>query len=329
MLSAALVIIYNHHFPENIERLNLVYGPKFQEVYHLVPFYEGGLPNVIPVYGNSFQFQGFIPQALSLLSKSKSDHFLFIADDMVLNPKVDEHTYSQIFGVNFEESFFPEFTQLGSKETFWSRLSEALSWEISSQGLELESLLPNFEQASLKFEEMGWKRQHIASNAAFHRYLSLKPIMQVSPLHFKKFFRTVQHLYRGNREIRASNVSLARKLSARGDYHVFKRRMCLSYPLVGGYSDLVLISKIDLPTFSKYCGLFAASGLHVELALPTALVLTTRKIVTQRDVSRFGRAYWGQDIEELKIYGYDLETLLNNFPDEYLFIHPIKLSKWS
>ena len=45
-----LIIIYNHRFDQNIEKLNKIYGERFSKIYHLVPFYDGDLPNVIPVF---------------------------------------------------------------------------------------------------------------------------------------------------------------------------------------------------------------------------------------------------------------------------------------
>ena len=64
MNAATLVIIYNHHYPKNIERLDLIYKDKFKSIFHLIPFYSGEKSNVIPVYGNSFYFQGYIAEVL-------------------------------------------------------------------------------------------------------------------------------------------------------------------------------------------------------------------------------------------------------------------------
>lgn len=82
----ALVLIYNHQYNENIEKLEAIYGPRFDQIYHLVPFYEGDRPNVIPVYEKSHYFQGYIAQAFSSFFSAHYDHYLFVADDLLLNP---------------------------------------------------------------------------------------------------------------------------------------------------------------------------------------------------------------------------------------------------
>ena len=58
----ALVVIYNHRFDGNISIVEDLYRERFSNIFHLVPFYDGDRPDVIPVYENSFQFQGYIAQ---------------------------------------------------------------------------------------------------------------------------------------------------------------------------------------------------------------------------------------------------------------------------
>ena len=97
---------------------------------------------------------------------------------------------------------------------------------------------------------------------------------------------------------------------------------------MGAYSDLLVINKHSFPQFARYCGLFAASELFVELAIPTALVFSSKNIVTESDTTRSGRAYWGDEVKELGVFEFKLNNLLANFPDEKLYIHPVKLSEW-
>ena len=315
MPKATLVIIYNHHYPSNIERLNLIYGVRFKSIYHVIPFYDGERSDVIPVYENSFQFQGYIAQASSIINKDDSDHFLFIADDMIINPKINESSYAEIFGVNSSANFIPELLQLGEIENYWSRLSEACAWGLKAPGVESASQLPSFEEAMQIFKEFGWGPQLINSSAIFQK---------------DRFWATLlRGLLRGKIRLSLVGTLLRIKIFNRGDYKVLQRKVHLHYPLVGGYSDIVLISKQDLPKFARYCGVFAASRLHVELAIPSSLVFATRNIVTEKDISRSGRAYWGDEVKEFDVYNGNLDTLLENFPDEKLYIHPIKLSEWS
>ena len=54
MGSVALVVIYNHRYDGNISIVEDLYRERFREIFHLVPFYDGDRPNVIPVYESSF-----------------------------------------------------------------------------------------------------------------------------------------------------------------------------------------------------------------------------------------------------------------------------------
>ena len=329
MNSATLVIIYNHHYPKNIEKLDLIYKEKFKKIFHLIPFYDGENPNVIPVYGNSFYFQGYIAQAFARLSQEFSDHFLFIADDMILNPKIDEKSYKEIFNVDLDDNFIPYFEMLSEKKTFAYRVPEALTWQIKKPGLEIESLLPTPEQAEEIFRGFGWTNLFVTPVGAFEKCFSYLPILKLSQLNLKKTFKALYYLSRTNIRILKKNYLLGWKVRSRWNLKFSKGKISLDYPLVSAYSDLLVINKLDFPQFARHCGLLAASELFVELAIPAALVFSSKKIVTESDTTRSGRAYWGDEVEELGIYRFKLNNLLENFPDEKLYIHPVKLSEWN
>ena len=201
MSVAILVIIYNHHYPSNIERLDLIYKEKFKKIFHLIPFYSGENPNVIPVYDSSFQFQGFIAQAFSRLSQEDWDHVLFIADDMILNPKIDENSYKEIFNVDIHENFIPYFRLLSETITFWHRVPEALTWQIKKPGLEVASMLPDYEQAKRIFSDFGWKDLFATSGGAFERSLSYSPILKSRPRQLKKLPKKLFSLSHTNLKI--------------------------------------------------------------------------------------------------------------------------------
>jgi hypothetical protein len=50
---ATLVIVYNHKYVKNIPLVETIDANRFRHIFHLVPFYDGSLRNVIPVYGQS------------------------------------------------------------------------------------------------------------------------------------------------------------------------------------------------------------------------------------------------------------------------------------
>jgi hypothetical protein len=110
--------------------------------------------------------------------------------------------------------------------------------------------------------------------------------------------------------------------------YTFKNRK-ISYPLVWGGADYLLAPSFVMPKFSTYCGAFAATGLFTEYAVPTALVLSSDKIVTDQMIGKQSIFNDKNKIEEIEnTYNFNLEQLILNFPPNVPFIHPIKLSKW-
>ena len=82
--------------------------------------------------------------------------------------------------------------------------------------------------------------------------------------------------------------------------------------------------------FTLYCGAFAATRLFVEFAIPTALVLSTDKLKFTSDTPWESGVMWRPHYETFaQQYGYNLSELMKNYPAQKLFLHPIKLSKWS
>ena len=107
-------------------------------------------------------------------------------------------------------------------------------------------------------------------------------------------------------------------------------RYSLSYPIVGSYSDIFVVNSKSIKLFCHYCGVFAALKLFVEIALPTSLVLSANEIVEEKDLKLQGKALWTKkQHQELDKYENSLKQLLVKFPSNYLYLHPIKLSKWN
>jgi hypothetical protein len=109
----------------------------------------------------------------------------------------------------------------------------------------------------------------------------------------------------------------------------------LQYPLIAStYSDLFIVSGDALKKFSHYCGVFAAARLFVEIALPTALALSAKKLNTSSDIpfhcSELGGGGYSDDIKQvINSCNFDIAELLKKFPENELYIHPVKLSKWN
>lgn len=106
----------------------------------------------------------------------------------------------------------------------------------------------------------------------------------------------------------------------------------LDYPLVTGYSDFLLVSSYDMAEFSRICGIFAAMRLWVEIAIPTAMMFSCQHIVFQKDIELKTPKMWKptrivSDFEQK--CEYKTINIEENWPSDYAYLHPVKLSKWS
>lgn len=290
----ALLVVYNHRYDKNIKRVENIYKNRFSNIYHIVPFYDGKIDgvNIIPVYENSYYFQSYISQAYTHLSKFGFSHFLIIADDLIINPEVNENNIWDKVGINDDDCFIPsrliEFQKI---EGFWPHLWDAMSYKKEQRGVEVENVLPSKEKAVDIFCEFGLSTEKIPLSALFHGKLILNLYMAL------KYFPWCRNL---------------------------------KYPLVGCYSDTFFVTNRVMDRFCTYCGAFAATKLFVEVAVPTALILSSEKdkIKFDSDLKLHDGALWPDTIHELDKYEFNLQNLLDNFPNDKFFIHPVKLSKW-
>ena len=304
MSEVALIIIYNHQFNKNIEILENIYSGRFSNIYHLMPFFTGVKRNVIPVYGNSYYFQGYIAQGFKIFFKKEFKYYFFIADDLFLNPSINEKNYTEYFKLNNHNSFLPGLITIHEVNKYWNRVKEAYRYSQYVAGVEIKNLLPSYDESVEMFKNHGLKLGGLKYEQIHKRYkpsdiYSLKALLNWLLNKFKR-------------------IANRNKL-----YN-------LQYPLVGAYSDITIVDSATIKLFSHYCGLFASTNLFVELGLPSALVLSSTAIITEKDLNFQGKALWTkQDFELLNRFDNKLNRLIENFPKETLYIHPIKLSNWN
>ncbi len=291
MSKVALIIIYNHQYNKNIDILEKIYKERFSTIYHLVPFYSGKKENVIPVYESSFYFQGYISQGLKTFYNENCEHYFFIADDMILNPIVTENNYREILNLNSNSSYIP---RLDSIHKFWKdynvKVEKAYKFNPNAKGVEVKNILPSYEEALKLLNDHGVEIGKLSLN-------------QISNSGYSRLFAPLLKHFK-----------------------IYQ----LPYPLTSSYADICIVSSTAIKDFALYCGIFAALDLWVEVALPTALAFSARDIVKDAQLKIKGRALWSEsDYKLLEKYENNLSKLLSSFPKEYLYLHPIKLSKWS
>jgi hypothetical protein len=313
-MAVALIVIYNHQYNKNIGIVERIYKQRFSHIYHLVPFYHGGgIPNVIPVYENSYYFQGYIAQGLKWYFKEEYAHYFFIADDLILNPTINENNYFQYMKLENETCFMSGLCSLSEYKRPWPYTKKVYRYKIDAPGVEAKAQLPGYETALEKFKYFG---------------LDIKPLCfeQIwgasKPSFWKANFSRI--CFRILYYIFCTVLILIHRIP------VFKQKYDLFYPLARGYSDICVVSAETIHEFCHYCGVFSATRLFVEVGLPTAMVLSAKKIVTEKDLDLRGKTLWTQnDYQLLDKYGNDLPNLLEHFPKGFIYLHPIKLSKWN
>lgn len=304
MNEVALIIIYNHQYNKNIAVLERIYEGRFSHIYHLVPFYNGDKPNVIPVYECSYYFQGYIAQGFKGFFNENYQHYFFIADDMILNPMINENNYRKNLKLNLNTCYIPRFKILHETNVWWKWIGHGFKWSINVPGVEAKNQLPNKDVAQEMLRKFG---------------LETKPL-NVDQIYKKKEFPK----YYSVKEFRTYFSSQIRR------YKYRNKKYNLTYPLVGSYADIFVISSDVIKQFCHYCGVFATTKLFVEIAIPSALVFTAQEIITEKDIEFQGRDLWGKkEHKELDIYENSIKKLLTNFPPNYLYLHPVKLSKWN
>ncbi len=285
MNKVALIIIYNHQYNKNIDILERIYKDRFSNIYHLVPFYNGEKQNVIPVYECSYYFQGYISQGFKSYFKEDYTHYLFVADDLLLNPIINENNYSEHFKLNSNTCFIPGFITLHDIGEWWARVGDAFRWSIKLQGVETKNQLPDYDKALQKFQQFD---------------------LTIQPLRFNQIWKTPISIKDFGKLVLRDRLYLLRYLNSK----LIKKSYSLSYPIVGSYSDIFVVSSDTIKQFCHYCGVFAATKLFVEVALPTSLVLSAKEIVTEEDLKLQGKALWTKEQhQELDKYKSSLKQL--------------------
>ncbi|MEO5892278.1 MAG: hypothetical protein ABIQ31_18670 [Ferruginibacter sp.] len=316
----ALIFIFNHRYDKNIEILEKIYRDRFSHIYHLVPFYDGNKPNVIPVYENSQHFQGYIAQGLKSYFKDEYDHYFFIGDDLILNPLINERNYKTFFKITETSSFIPEIFHLhnlqnndtlrflpvksisGSKKLYWCKIKEFIeNYKHEVRGVENTREMPSYDEAKEIIKNHGYETRPFS----------------------------YQDLYGDIFPLTSATVKYVDNLMS------YFKKFQPSYPVVAAYSDIVIVPGSSIKKFCHYCGVFATNKLFVEFAIPTALLLASSEVVSEPKIGKRGKIFWlytkdelAKFEEEMKPYQYKLNELLQKFPEDRLYIHPIKLSKW-
>ncbi len=321
MSKVALLILFNHKYEKNLDKLRKIYSSRFIHLYFIMPFYRGNDKDIICVYGNSYFFQGYIAQALCKIMDESFDHYFIIGDDLILNPSINQDNYKDFFQLKEGVGFIPEIFLLHNdlnlrkhmkKTPFWEWNHSAINFDLNAKGIEVKNELPSIEEATAKLASHGY---NLYPYLKWNQLSCFSPDLGGSIKSWGDFKHTVK---------------LAIKWALLSIKLTVKKYRKIRYPMIGSYSDIVIIPKTAAKSFAHYSGVFSSLNLFVEIAIPTALVLATDRIVQERDLNCEGCTIWKDDERVMleKKFNNCINNLSNNFPGKTLYIHPVKLSKW-
>jgi len=268
-----------------------------------MPFFDGNDDDVIPVYAPSNLFESYFTQAFQILKDRGFDYWFVVADDAIINPQINERNLANKLCLSVNDNFIPEINPF-CKGVTWDHAWNALAYEPRTRYVDTLSMLPEYQQAHEKLKNLDLLPEGlIFENVYWNRW---------------------------NGDDLAAAAFYGFSFLCHREYKSHDSVLMPKYPLVWGFSDVFCVGSKNIKEFCRLCGLFGASGLFVEIAIPTALVLSCgENIIREHQIEYQSKVIWGKERETAYMeFDYRLDLLMNNFPANQLFIHPIKLSKW-
>ena len=131
------------------------------------------------------------------------------------------------------------------------------------------------------------------------------------------------HNFRG---IHDKTITCRRIISGIKYFFNYGLKRYVHFPLIEGYSDLIVIPKENLKLFCHLCGIFAAMNLWVDAAIATAMTLSCKKITQERDHELMGMEFWDPIDAEKAISKAEgkIEKISNLFSENISYIHRVK-----
>lgn len=311
--SITVVFVFNHKFERNMARLEEYYGPRFSKRLYVMPFSESADPKVISVSEASWYFGGHIAQAAARFIDDASSHYVFIADDLILNPRLNEENLIAAMNLPPETGYIKSLVSNEELRYRWPWAADAAAAiRKFGNGFNYAAELPPAAETQAHFESLGFR---------FPRPVPRTPQQLRAAVFGTK--PTSAWTY-------AMNLLMTGKRAA--------------YPLLAGYSDFLVVPGGAIRRFTRYCGIFTAMNVFAEVAIPTALAMACDHVMTELaygnhfvgeaprrnpDARLQGLELWGQQIPEFgATLGNRWDELLRTFPEHRLYTHPVKLSQW-
>lgn len=303
-VNPCLVIVFNYRHDENLDKLERIYQNRFPARNYLIPFYDGDRPLTIPVYISSHNFQGYFAEAYDRLDNGQFTHFILCADDLLLHPGLNSANIIDQLKLDDDSGYIKSFSDIeGGVACTWPHALPALaaySHVCYKHDLsQWQELLPSPEDAARLMERHG---------------LPWRPLNGQS---LAGYFKTTRRCCAD-----AFAESILREIETAGQWY--------PYPFAWTYADFAIVPAKYFKTFCYYCGVFAAMEVFVEIALPTALLFSCPKIVTETTRWKGTEIWEAQELAKLREQHHnEIGRLMAGFGPNQLYIHPIKLSQWA
>jgi len=308
-MKSTVCVLFNHAFPKNIPVLRKIYKGRFDNVVFIQPLASSPNKDVITSYRGSYCFHGMIVDAARrLLKNPAADYYLFIHDDVLLNPRYDAEQLFTSLGIPEGGAFIPYINPLGGDVNHWSWISSFL-WKLfypmnKFSGSGIQNLLQFFPDNKQTRKELEEKYKFKFSNITYNRDITI---------HNSGVF--------GNNPY--SDPTEQMILNGLFEKAYNSQIVSLPFPFFHGVSDFFVVDATTLEKMIPILGVMAAAQIFVEIAIPTALIITAQRVKRASEVGFKIDYRWGEDRKLL-----DFEEIKNRFNEDLLFIHPVKLSKY-
>ena len=304
-----LCVLFNHPYPPNIAALRELYAPRFSDVMFIHLDDEHIEPNVYNSYRAGYNFQGLIADNSQAFMDRKSDLYVFVHDDVMLNPLINEENVRSKLKVSTNGAFLPGFNPIHGSvnrpgDRGWNWIVGAL-WKLMNpsntvSGSGLRNLWRDMPKLAKTREQLGAKY-----GFSFDKlyYDPASPLPQAF----------------GFNDPRRDEQLVKLIFEDLFDHTATPPSLELPMPVFGGLSDLFAVDGSIMSQVLHGFGLMAAANIFVEVAIPTIL-LNVADYVTQLHDVEF-RSDWGFQRERMPV-----REVVDGFRSDMLAYHPVKLS---
>lgn len=306
------LFLFNNRFERVLPTLDRLYADRFPRRRFIMPFATVDRPDVIGVQESGWYFSGHLAQAAPSFMAPDVTHYVVISDDLFVNPALDARNLIDALGLGPRTGWIKGLAPVDALRHRWEWSADAA-----------------FEARRMTITDLWQQLPPVAEAQARLARLGLDVALR-GPRGLAEWRWGVTDLPRRSRAIAVKYWAMWGKPAP--------------YPLLSGYADFLVVPAHAMPEFARLCGLFAAMNIFAEVAVPTALALACDDLVTELPPGVHGwdkssralsqgswRGMEGNMVEEdafATARGHSLDRLQADFPADWLYFHPVKLSRW-